>query len=561
MVCHGELAHDRPATKHLTAFYLWMSLGGVLGGLFNSLVAPVAFYGLVDYPLALLAACLLMPPVLLGEASEGGRRIDLALAGICLTFGSLLMGLGVRAEVPAFRVLAERPGVDWLWPLAALLLGGGLALARVLRTRERRSENWLDLTLPLCLGVLALGLLWGVSSPVVWQRVRSLADLLHMDVRHLRVILTYGVPAVLCYTFVERPLRFGLGVGAILLATCFNGLLDENLRLQTRSFFGVLRVEDSTEVEYVRAGDEVQPVRFDFRSLIHGTTLHGKECRNEGFRDEPLSYYHHTGPIGQVFEAYNTDGKRNLAVVGLGTGTLACYAQKGQKLTFYDIDPAVRAISYDTARYFNFVEDARQRGALVDIVMGDARLTMERKRLDEKDRYGILVVDAFSSDAIPIHLLTREALRMYLDRLAPDGILAFHISNRYLNLKPVVANLAQDANLAGLVGEDDDESHPGKARSTWVMLAREPRHLSRLVSQEQWLQESKQFRDAVLPLVAWPDQGTGLARQAWFLHQLTDPKATPDGALVESMWSFPKPRERVGVWTDDYSNLLRVLSW
>jgi SAM-dependent methyltransferase len=556
MVCHGELARDRPATKHLTGFYLWMSLGGVLGGLFNGLVAPLAFYGLVDYPLALLAACLLLPPATLGEQLEGGRRVDLILAGVCVTFGALLMGLGVKGEVPAFHVLRERPGLYWLWPLAALLAGVGLPLAVVLRTREGRSERWLDLTLPVCLGVLALGLLWGVPSAVVWPRVRSLADVLHTDTKHLRVILTYGVPAVLCYTFVERPLRFGLGVGAILLATCINGLLDENLLLQSRSFFGVLRVEASAEVDSVRVGDEVQQVRYDFRSLIHGTTLHGKECFNEGYRDEPLTYYHHTGPIGQVFEAYNADARRNLAVVGLGTGTMACYARKGQELTFYDIDPAVRSISYDTDRYFDFVEDARNRGAHVDLVMGDARLTMERQQLDEKDRYGILVVDAFSSDAIPIHLITREALQMFLDRLAPDGILAFHISNRYLDLGPVLANLAQDANLAGLIGEDEDESYPGKARSTWVMLARKPQHLGRIVAPDQ-------FREDILPLVAWPDQGTGLARQAWLLHQLVDPKASRNGALVDSMWTSLKSRRKkaVGIWTDDYSNLLRVLSW
>src|SRR5262249_39949170 len=142
--------------------------------------------------------------------------------------------------------------------------------------------------------------------------------------------------------------------------------------------------------------------------------------------------------------------KRNytppLAVLGLGTGTMAGYAKPNQELDYYEIDPAVIKIALNT-QYFTFVTDARDRGAVVNIILGDGRLQMARA-LDQ--RYGLILLDAFSSDAIPVHLMTREAVQMYLQKLRPDGIIAFHISNRYLKLEGVVANLAKDAGLVAM---------------------------------------------------------------------------------------------------------------
>jgi SAM-dependent methyltransferase len=197
-----------------------------------------------------------------------------------------------------------------------------------------------------------------------------------------------------------------------------------------------------------------------------------------------LTYFHRTGPLGQVFEVFFTKpAKRRVAIVGLGTGTIACYGSPGQHFTFFEIDPAVERIARDR-RYFTFLNDC---SANIDVVIGDARLSLTRVT---DPHYDLMVLDAFSSDAIPIHLLTKEALKLYLSRLADGGILAFHISNRYLDLRPVLGNLAQDSNLTCLVREDtelgDAEQKTQKAPSIWVVMSRQSSDLGGLISDHRW---------------------------------------------------------------------------
>jgi len=189
-------------------------------------------------------------------------------------------------------------------------------------------------------------------------------------------------------------------------------------------------------------------------------------------------------------------------------------ARPGDAITFYEIDRLVRDIALDRA-YFSFVSDARDRGASIRVELGDARVRLDAVRRERPgERYDLIAVDAFSSDAIPVHLLTREALRLYLEMLKPDGILTVHISNRYLDLEPVVANLALDAVLGGrLIQNDDSAESAGAARSTWVALARTETALGALARSEKW---------KALPL-------------------------TLDHAA--------------GVWTDDFHNLLSVFKW
>jgi hypothetical protein len=558
MVCHGELARDRPAPKYLTGYFLWMSVGGVLGGLFNGLLAPVIFTGIVEYELAMILACYLAPPLGVSKESSWGRRADLVMAGLFAGIGVLMILLRLRDHDLPMDVLANGP---WRWEVAALVLGVAVAAAVALRSRERRLDHWMDLVLPVCLGLLLIGLSWGLWSDSVWPRLTKAGHLLNMHPARLRRVLTYGVPMVLAYTFVERSFRFALGVGAVLLAGSFCGIIDDSVLHQERSFFGVLKVENE--------GERISGQLYPFRRLIHGTTLHGMQFLDEERRDEPLTYYHHTGPIGQVMEVYNRDGRRNLAVIGLGTGTMACYARPGQHLTFYDIDPVVRRLSFDEDRpYFTYVSDARARGAHLELVMGDARLTMERKQLDQSQKYGIIAVDAFSSDAIPIHLITREAMQVYLDKLTEDGLLTFHISNRYLDLKPVLLNLAREHKLAAVYQSDDrehDDSRifPGKSNSTWVVLARTSEHLDGLRALNDWEDRRANVRANLLPLALWPDNGTGLAAQAMLLRNLLDEEV----ARRPSKWRELEPDEswpdlqKVGVWTDDYSNLLSVFDW
>jgi hypothetical protein len=200
---------------------------------------------------------------------------------------------------------------------------------------------------------------------------------------------------------------------------------------------------------------------------------------------EPQTYFHRTGPIGQVFEAYeDTLAMRHVGLIGLGAGTLASYGQPGQKMTFYEIDPLVKRIAYN-ADWFTFIQDALVRKVEIDVVLGDARLKLEdRARAGPPDKFAFLVVDAFSSDAIPIHLITREALAIYLENLAQDGLLAFHISNRYLDLGPVLGNLAADVGLVGFIENDSDDNIPGKTSSSWVVLARDENSLHRLVHED-----------------------------------------------------------------------------
>jgi spermidine synthase len=378
--------------------------------------------------------------------------------------------------------------------------------------------------------VFLVGLSLGFGSHALQPGVRGLTQQVGLEqTEALGTLLVFGVPALLCYTFIDRPLRFGLGAGALLLGMAFCAIFDSTTLYQKRSFFGVLKVEK----------------HGGYHRLLHGTTVHGIQSRDEKDRREPLAYFHRTGPVGHLFAAFNTDPGKNLAVIGLGTGTMACYAHPGQHLTFYDIDPVVRDIAYNPA-YFTYISDARARGVQVDLVMGDARLTMERQQPSEEEKYGILCVDAFSSDAIPIHLLTLEALQMYLTKLRDDGVLAFHISNRYLDLRPVLARLAEKLELKGYYESVADDRLVGRAASTWVVLARKEEHLARL-PREDSLQ-------SLLLLSAWPDNGTGLGAQALMLYQLVG-----TDSFTGTLWMPLKTDDKVGLWTDDYSNLLSVV--
>jgi hypothetical protein len=260
-----------------------------------------------------------------------------------------------------------------------------------------------------------------------------------------------------------------------------------------------------------------------------------------------------------VFAAYRDRlAGRHVGLIGLGAGTLASYGQPGQKLTYYEIDPLVKRIAYDPA-YFTFVQDARDRGVVVDVVLGDARVKLE-ERADQatSDKFGLLVIDAFSSDAIPIHLITREALAIYLKNLADDGLLAFHISNRYLDLEPVLGNLAAELGLAGFIQEDYEGHIPGKAGSTWVILARQESTLVQLLHEGRWEQwKSKRewpaVQAAIRTLAAFPDADGRVHAQAAVYLSLLEHLRAP--------WRRLRVRPAVGLWTDDYSNLLRVFDW
>ncbi len=466
MVCHGELARGRPAARQLTWFYLLMSLGGVLGGLFNALLAPLLFTSTAEYPLALALAALLIPRLDESAAPAGrwSRWLDFLLPAavglVCLES----FGVSYGQHFPATQAL----------------------LRQVDRALDRAP------------GETAQSIVGGVTR---------LADGIGFAPSKLLLILAFAPGIILAYVLVERPLRFGLGVAAILFISTLPMTLDDSVIYRDRSFFGILNVRSD-----VQADDN----GLRSHRLLHGNILHGKQFQDDEHRAVPITYYHHTGPIGRLFAAFPGEAaKRDVAVIGLGTGTMAAYAQAGQHYTFYEIDRKVKELSFDQRTYFSYVQDAKDRGAEVDIVLGDARLSLDRERRTEPERkYDLIVVDAFSSDAIPVHLMTRQALQIYRARLKEHGIIVFHTSNRYLDLEPVVANLADAEGMACLMMSDSDRNNPGlgKTDSTWVLVADE-----------------------------LTDFGP-LPRDSEHWHQLTK-------------------SERVGVWTDDYSNLLSVFRW
>jgi hypothetical protein len=274
-----------------------------------------------------------------------------------------------------------------------------------------------------------------------------------------------------------------LGVPAILgfaVATCFwlnrhQFVQEGQLEHEERTFFGVYRV--------VRDSEDKSCV------LLHGQIWQGMQIQTDEqwARRVPLLYYFPTSPIGQIFQAFHgPQGKARIGIIGMGIGNLAGYAESGQEFVFYEIDPGVARIARDR-RYFHYLEDAEERGAAIKVVLGDGRLHLQQ---ETNRRFGMIVVDAFSGDAIPTHLLTREAFQMYGEHLEEDGLLALHITNDHVNLEPIVAELALDQNLVALIQTDTKisaaERQRGKAPSTWVVMARQKEHLGPLSETKRW---------------------------------------------------------------------------
>ncbi|MEO8193501.1 MAG: fused MFS/spermidine synthase [Gemmatimonadales bacterium] len=276
------------------------------------------------------------------------------------------------------------------------------------------------------------------------------------------------VAAVIALMLQRDSIRFGVAVASISVA---GFLFQESTGtlFSDRSFFGVYRVTR-------RAGPATV--------LYHGTTIHGAQFADSARRLRPVTYYHPNGPVGQVFQSLQTDqASRSVGVVGLGTGSLLCYSRPSEHWTFFEIDPHVEAIALNP-RLFTFLLECAVRPR---IVIGDARLTLGR---EPSARYSLLLLDAFSSDAIPVHLLTLEAFALYRRVLTDHGLLMVHISNRRLNLEPVVGALAASAGLAALIRNHEassaSESKELEYGSDWVVLARHSEDLAPLASDPRW---------------------------------------------------------------------------
>ena len=288
----------------------------------------------------------------------------------------------------------------------------------------------------------------------------------HIESVALRVGLL-GIPMFFCLSLSRTRFPFAAAIAAVLLASALQPDQDGTVLHAERTFFGAYRVRLEPDGRH--------------RTLAHGTTLHGVQSVDRSRPAEALSYYHQSGPLGDVFaSAPIARGHARIGVVGLGVGSVAAYRQPSQTWTFFEIDPAIERI----ARREEFFTYLGQCGGACRVVIGDARQSLG---IDPTE-YGVLVLDAFSSDAIPVHLVTREAIALYLERLAPDGVLAFHVSNRHLNLEPVLARLAEEAGLVSMIRRDRMESSDGsgKSSSDWIVMARAAQHLGPIASNPQW---------------------------------------------------------------------------
>jgi len=291
----------------------------------------------------------------------------------------------------------------------------------------------------------------------------------------------FGVPVIVAFALVRNPVRFAVCLVVLFLAATLNTGPHGETLLITRNFFGTLRVTRTPDGTFTR--------------LVHGTTQHGQQRIGS---PEPLMYYYRTGPIGRLLTHLPPEQRNRVAVVGLGCGAMAAYAQPGQTWTFYEIDPGVVRIARDPA-YFTYLRDCRVEPR---IVLGDARRRLER---EPDGAFDLIVLDAFSSDAIPVHLLTQEAFAMYVKKLSPNGVLAFHLSNRYLDLPPLVARLGAAHDPPFATKSDDDfvterEKEDGKILSQWVVQYRDATSLGPMVAKDiRWQ------RQRLTPGPVWTD--------------------------------------------------------
>ncbi|HYF01663.1 MAG TPA: fused MFS/spermidine synthase [Planctomycetota bacterium] len=405
-----------------------------------------------------------------GELAE--RRPDpsgLTDFYLCLAVGGALGGLFNAVVAPLlFRSTLEYPLM--------------LSAAALLRPRKG-PDSPLGTALRFPVALLAIG---GFTLLTRALQVRGEAA------DPFRMLIVVGTAVVLVPLLGGRRMRVAGAVAALLACGASGADRGYEVLHRDRSFFGAHRVERTQKGR---------------RHLVHGHILHGAQEEDAKARRLPITYYHREGPCGRMFQAFASriPGGR-VGVLGLGTGTIAAYGLPGQRWTFYEVDPAMERTA---RRWFTYLDDCPAR---VDVVLADGRRGIERASRGE---FGLIVLDAFSSDAVPVHLLTREALGIYLDRLAEGGWLAVHISNRFVDLQRVVAGHVRERSLAARIANEPDLPSAveamGRTRSTWVVLARREEDLRPLDGLPLWTAlpsdaSAPVWTDdfsAILPLILW----------------------------------------------------------
>jgi spermidine synthase len=394
----------------------------------------------------------------------------------------LLAGLGVMAWVLTDSTYHYDLPIQLGVFLPGLLLGCFFCHGELYRLRPaaaRLTGFYLTVSAGGALG----GLLVAVAAPLAFNGYYELGA----------ALVALALFAALRFASINLLARIAslavlLGVAAAAVYDGFSGR--DDVIAASRSFYGVLRVK-----EYGEPGEVAH-----LRRLVHGTIMHGEQYTHETLRRKPTTYYEPTSGVGVAIASRQKPVR--VGVIGLGTGTIAAYGRAGDVYRFYEIDPDVLRVARND---FTYLSDS---AAKVEIVLGDARLNLER---EPSQRFDVLVVDAFSSDAIPVHLITREALAAYLRHVGDDGIVAFHVSNRFLDLVPVVARIAKENGTHALLVQDNpDEDEDRRSRTDWVLVSR-------------------------------------------------DPKALRRPAMAEAETETPKDRPEWRTWTDDYSNLVQIL--
>jgi hypothetical protein len=417
MACHGELARTRPATTYLTGFYVALSFGGMVGGLFAGLIAPYTFSWIAEYPILAALAVLCRPPT-----DERWSRWS-----------------------------------RWYWPL--------LAIAAVLLIAPSYNEGklfaWLEEQRVYVISAVAI-----VGMILAVLRMAGRAKLAGIVVLALVLIRVY--PA-------------------------------DDGRVETvRSFFGVHKIVVTPNGQY--------------HVLMHGTTIHGAEKfqNDDGTpatgRPEPITYYYKDGGIGQAISAIRErkGAPLRVAVIGLGSGTLTCASQPGEDWKFFEIDQSMVDTAKDP-KYFTYIQKCEPD---LKPVIGDARLTFAR---EPNGIYDLIIVDAYSSDAIPIHLATEEAMEIYKDKLAPQGAVVMHVSNRHLELSSVVVGIAEANDLKSWVYSEDSNRDNEYIFSTSVVVsAREEADVGKLASSEQW-----ELTEADEKQRVWTDDYSNVLGAVW----------------------------------------------
>jgi hypothetical protein len=402
MLAHRTLYEERPASQYLTEFYLWMSFGGALGGMFTALVAPNIFNEVYEYPLLLALSMACRPGALRLPSDPERRKDELAMLWLIAAAGILVV-LWVPTLIAGLRL---PPTVARLGPAPIVIA----VLAAVLVINVRYPMRQLLTALLMCLAIVTI----------------------HSNVRKSDSLVT------------------------------------------DRSFFGVYRVQRDID----DAGT--------FKVLMHGTTLHGSQRfydvdGNKVDDTVPTTYYYPGSPMGQSIakrrEILAAKGEKGrYGIVGLGTGSSSCHKREGETWRFFEIDPAVIAISKNP-KNFTFISKCQPD---IDIAIGDARLTIAK---EADSSFDLFIIDAFSSDAIPVHMLTKEAVELFLSKLKPDGVVLLHTSNRYLDLNSVLGAILKEIrvtqpNVSAIEVTDRSASGGyGQSISSNVIFAKTPEAL------------------------------------------------------------------------------------